>query len=302
MKDKEKFINEQADAFVEEFRDLCTKEQQSRYRDKPALDVHEMTDDDIRKEIIEFFNKKNLSDAQHHMYHAIDPYVNNPWDMIDHSKDNWRESPEYLQWCRHDDIQTTWSDAGRHLNMDEKWVQVNGQVRSDEAAAKLAADKWCELIFGWHLQDNGAINEDHGGGFYACALGTILGNKAKEGITEDVKKRAHEYFKEYYLHSIHNDRTRDRKDIDWANKMFPDNRDGDRKFDWEYGFGYHSMSCDYGPSTPLYLILVAAGVPERDAGSICPWKTTINIRALDNAVMYYTYQHCDELQEKAEEE
>ena len=302
MKDKEKFINEQADAFVEEFRFLCTKEQQSRYRDKPALDVHEMTDDDIRKEIIEFFNKKNLSDAQHHMYHAIDPYVDNPWDKIDHSKDNWRESPEYLQWSRHDDIQTTWSDTGRHLNMDEKWVQVNGRVRSDEAAAKLAADKWCELIFGWHLQDNGAINEDHGGGFYACALGTILGNKVKEGITEDVKKRAHEYFKEYYLHSIHHDRTRDRKDIDWANKMFPDNRDGDRKFDWEYGFGYHSMSCDYGPSTPLYLILVASGVPERDAGSICPWKTTINIRALDNAVMYYTYQNCEELQEKAEEE
>ena len=48
--------------------------------------------------------------------------------------------------------------------------------------------------------------------------------------------------------------------------------------------------------------LVAAGVPERDAGNICPWKTAINIRALDNAVMYYTYQHCEELQEKAEEE
>jgi hypothetical protein len=83
-------------------------------------------------------------------------------------------------------------------------------------------------------------------------------------------------------------------DIKWAQDTLPDPSTDD-KFNWEYGFGWGSTHCDYGPSTVIWLILVNAGVDKRDASSICPWKTGIEIRSLDNAVLYNTYQHHDEL-------
>ena len=33
---------------------------------------------------------------------------------------------------------------------------------------------------------------------------------------------------------------------------------------------------DYGPNTPLYEILIKAGVDKRDAANITPWKTGIH--------------------------
>ena len=277
--------------FIEEF--LYDFHYQSTRKN---LDVPELPDDVITNIINEYFNKKTLTEANKYIYEVLDEYVKGHNEEI-----NWslgrpavEETSEYKAWKRYYDISSLWSDCKRMNGIEETWVDLNGKANTNEEAAKKAADKWCELIFGWHLQDNGAINEDHAGGFYACALGTVLANKSKERITEDVKKKAHSLFYEYYLRQLHYNETHDKKDIDWLVENLPDD---DRKdpFDWRYFEFGCDLYCDYGPGTPLYLILVNAGVDKRDAGNICPWKTGIDIRPVDNAVMYNTYQHREEL-------
>ena len=277
--------------FIEEF--LYDFHHQSERRN---LDVPELPDDVITNIINEYFNKKTLTEANRYIYEILDEYVEDPYEKInwDLGRDTVKETPEYKAWARHSDISSLWSDCKRMNGIEDTWVDLNGKANTNEEAAKKAADKWCELIFGWHLQDNGAINEDHAGGFYACALGTVLANNSKKGISEDVKKKAHSLFYEYYLHQLHYNETRDRKDIDWLVDNLPDDDEKD-PFDWKYFEFRIDLYCDYGPGTPLYLILVNAGVDKRDAGNICPWKTGIDIRTVDNAVMYNTYQHQEEI-------
>lgn len=277
--------------FIEEF--LYDFHYQST---RQNLDIPELSDDVITNIINEYFNKKTLTEANKYIYNVFYQYVEDPYEKI-----NWdlgrpavEETPEYKAWRRRSDISSLWSDCKRMNGIEETWVDLNGKANTNEEAAKKAADKWCELIFGWHLQDNGAIDEDHAGGFMACALGTVLANRSKEGISEDVKKKAHSLFYEYYLRQLHYNETKDKKDIDWLAENLPDDDKKD-PFDWRY-FGFRcDLYCDYGPGTPLYLILVNAGVDKRAAGNICPWKTGIDIRPVDNAVMYNTYQHREEL-------
>lgn len=266
------------------------------YSTKQGLDVPELPDDVITNIINEYFNKTTLTEANRYIYEALDKYVKGSYSDI-----NWdlgrpavEETPEYKAWRRHADISTLWSDCKRMSGIEKAWVDLNGKANTNEEAAKKAADKWCELIFGWHYQDNGAINENHAGGFYACALGTVLANKSKEGISEDVKKKAHSLFYEYYLRQLHYYETKDKKDIDWLVEHLPDDDKKD-PFDWRYFEFRCDLYCDYGPTTPLHLILVNAGVDKMDVRNICPWKTGIDIRVVDNAVMYNTYQHQEEI-------
>lgn len=277
--------------FIEEF--LYDFHYQSTRRN---LDIPELPDDVITNIINEYFNKKTLTGANRYIYDVLDEYVDGSYEKIDWNlgRPAVEETPEYKAWSRRSDISSLWSDCKRMNGIEETWVDLNGKANTNEEAAKKAADKWCELIFGWHLQDNGAINEDHAGGFYACALGTVLANNSKEGISEDVKKKAHSLFYEYYLRQLHYNETRDKKDIDWLVENLPDDDEKD-PFDWRYFEFRVDLYCDYGPGTPLYLILVNAGVDKRAAGNICPWKTGIDIRAVDNAVMYNTYQHQEEI-------
>lgn len=260
------------------------------------LDVPEFPDDVITDIINEYFNKKTLTEANRYIYEVLDKYVKGSYDDI-----NWdlgrraaEETQEYKDWRRYADISTLWSDCTRMNGIEKTWVDLNGKANTNEEAAKKAADKWCDLIFGWHLQDNGAMDEDHGGGAYACALGTVLANKSKERISEDVKKKAYSLFYEYYLHQLHYYETNDKKDIDWLVENLPDDDEKD-PFNWRYFEFGCNLYCDYGPTTPLHLILVNAGVDKRDTGNICPWKTGIDIRAVDNTVMYNTYQHREEI-------
>ena len=299
MKDKKNFIENVADQFVEKFRFLCTEEGRSRYIPQPALDVPEMTDENIKDAIREFFAKKTLTEAENHMYDVLKKYIEDTYDQIDWDNGMSREEreekdPAYIQWGRYGDIKSAWSDTKYDLHLSEKWVDVHGKANTDEEAAKKAADKWCELIFGFHLQDNGALNESHGGGFPACALGTILANKAKEGLTDDIAAKAHDLFYEYYLRSIQYRNKGGQKHIKWLAETLKDET-RDNPWDWNrFGFTY-DLHCDYGPDVAIYLILYHAGVPERDIRSICPWKTGISIRREDNAVFYNTYQHREEI-------
>lgn len=300
MKDKKKIIEQAAKDFVEHFRLGCTEEERSRWHPEPALEVPEMTDDNIRDAIREFFTKGNLTEAEDFMHDIFNKYVEDTYGQIDWqngmSRDERLEKDQaYIQWERHNDIKSVWYDTQRKLHLSEQWVEVNGYAHTDEEAAKIAADKWCELIFGWHLQDNGAINENHGGGFYACALGTILANNAKEGLSEDVKVKAHNLFYEYYLRGIKFQKDGKMKHIDWLVENLSGGSESRVSWDWSrYGFSY-DLYCDYGPDTPIYLILYNAGVPENSIRSICPWKTGISIRREDNAVFYNTYQHREEI-------
>ena len=278
--------------FIKSFRDTYAEEGWNTKGDE----VREMSDDDIFDIVQIYLNKPSLTEANSYWYEVIDEYVKCSYDDI-----NWKlgreeveKTPEYYNWRRKSNIRSAWSCAKYDCNLEEEWVAKNGKRNTDEEAAKKAADKWCELIFGWHLQDNGAINENHGGGFMACALGTVLADESKKGISEETKKKAHELFYEYYRRKLHYEKWRDTDDIKWLVENLPDDDTKD-PFDWKYFEFRVDLYCDYGPGTPLYLILVNAGVDGRDARNICPWKTGINIRTVDNAVMYNTYQHQEEI-------
>ena len=284
---REEVIKNFIDEFLYDFHYQSTRQN---------LDIPELPDDVITNIINEYFNKKMLTEANNYIYDVLDEYVDGSYEKIDWNlgRPAVEETPEYKAWRRHSDISSLWSDCKRMNGIEETWVDLNGKANTNEEAAKKAADKWCELIFGWHLQDNGAIDETHPGGFTACALGTILADNSKKGISEDVKKKAHSLFYEYYLRQLHYNETHDKKDIDWLVENLPDDDEKD-PFDWKRFEFRIDLYCDYGPGTPLYLILVNAGVDKRAAGNICPWKTGIDIRAVDNAVMYNTYQHQEEI-------
>jgi len=283
--DRDKTINKAIERFAKDFK---------RNLKNIGLDVPEINDEIIKTELTEYFNKKTLSEAHSHIYHVVEKYV----DGHDSYKDiDWSversivvETEAYKTWHQYEDIEEAWYASYRTNNLDKIWVEANGRAHTEEEAAKIAADKWCELLFNWHFQDNGASNEDHPGGFTACALGTILGNKCRENVTEEMEADAHELFKQYYLKEMHFNRTYDLDDIQWLKDTLPDKTG---KFDWKYGFC--DLSCDYDPSWALYLILLHAGIPEKSISGLCPWKTRITIRKEDNAVMYGTYQHCEEL-------
>lgn len=287
---------EQEESLVEKVIRVFRTTYEEDWRNTTGDKITEMSDDDIFDIVQIYLNKPTLTEANRYWYKVIDEYVKNTYNDInwDLGRDEVKTTPEYKGWERYSEIESAWSCAKYNCKLEEEWVKKNGQANTDEEAAKKAADKWCELLFNWHLQDNGAINEDHAGGFYACALGTILANDSKEGISEDVKKKTHELLYEYYKRQLHYEKTRDKKDIDWLVKTFPDDDEKD-PFDWKYFEFRVDLYCDYGPSTSLYLILVNAGVNKRDANNICPWKTGIEIRHIDNAVMYNTYQHQQEI-------
>lgn len=283
--EKEDKINKLIDEFIFEFNEGL---------DEKNLVVPELTDEIVKKILLTFFNKESLSEAESYLYHALEDYIDGSYDKIDHnlSYEEQKKTDAYKNWVRLSDIEYVWGDCRRMLDLSQEWANINGKKHTDEEAAKIAADKWCELLFDWHLQDNGALNEDHPGGFTACALGTILANTSKERITEEMKVKTHELFQEYYRRSIHFYNDYNQEDLNWLKTTFPD-KEGD--YDWKYGFSNNDMYCDYNPYYPLYLLLVNAGIPDKDVRNICPWKTGISIRKEDNAVLYHTYQHREEL-------
>lgn len=188
-----------------------------------------------------------------------------PSPDYDKDHDNWEICNNYF-YGDYDKNSKRWLHPFRDWieNIENEFLRRFPPQRKYEEACKIVADKWCELLFSWHLQDNGAINEDHGGGFLACALGTVLGNDAKEKISEESKKNAHEYIYNHYIN-----------DCLWKF----DNGDS-----WNC-----ELSVDYHPNTPLAAILKNSGIEERYIDSICPWKTRILIDKKDNSVIYATY-------------
>lgn len=282
---KEEIINKLFEDFTRKFWNLLKEEN---------LEVTEVTNDDIKNMLVEFFNKETLTQAESYFSDALEDYIDGSYDKVNNelTYEEKQKTPEWQAWKRLNDIEYIWYKCRKELEMDEKWVEVNGKAHTDEEAATIAADKWCELLFGWHLQDNGALNENHPGGFPACALATVLANGAKDEITEEMKQKSHELLKQYYMKYIHFSTTFDLNDVHWLKETFKSS--DEKKFNWEHGFNY-DMYCDYNPSWALYTILYNAGIPEKNIDCICPWKTGISIRTVDNSVRYQTYQHVTDL-------
>ena len=146
----------------------------------------------------------------------------------------------------------------------KKFLQEKGLQRSFEEACEIVTQKWCDMLFNFHLNDNGAINESHGGGFLACALSTVLGEKNKSKISDKQKEKVKKLIYEFYKNHCKIDKD---------------------------GYVYDCpLGCDYDPNYPLYDILSKAKIDKNIISTICPWKTRIVIDEIDNSVLIYTYQ------------
>lgn len=196
-------------------------------------------------------------------------YPEPEYDRINrNNNDGWKIWNDYFYGSGYDDSWHYVNPFGDWIKLiEEEFISRNGKIHEFKEACKIAADKWCELLFGWHMQNNGALDEEHS--FNMCALGTILAEDSKKNISEKVKIKAHKLIEEYYLDGCL-----------WKH-------DGVKT--------YVELSCDYGPNVPLYELLVKAGIKRNDASNICPWKTSISIDNKDNCVLYHTYQHMDYL-------
>lgn len=252
--------------------------------DAPEINLGEM------KKIVEkYLSFDRLSDAISFKYNIVGDYIHDTHDQIDFKLgfEKYSNTTEYKQWQRHNEVAFAISATLTHL--EDEWVKIHGKVHTDEEAAEIAAKKWCELIFGWHLQDNGALNEEHS--FLASAIATSLGNDTRKKISEDVKRKAYNLFYQYYYHELQYMKTSDIKHIEWLRE----NIKGNEKFPlYKLNYPLH-LYCDYEPVFDLYQILFSAGVDEKHINILCPWKTGIRIRYSDNTVFYNTYQREQEL-------
>lgn len=135
---------------------------------------------------------------------------------------------------------------------------------TNEKAAEIAADKWCQMLFGWHIKDNGAQECE-----FMCMLASIAADRAKKEISEKSKIKTRELLKQYYLHEIINDKT-------WLANTFGTYTDY-RGETCEFNFFDRDLYCDYHPCLSLRRILSIAGIEDSIAESIAPFKTGIEI-------------------------
>lgn len=151
---------------------------------------------------------------------------------------------------------------------------------TNEEAAAIAADKWCQMLFGWHIQDNGARECE-----FMCMLASVVADRAKNEISEESKIKTREMLEQYYLHEIINDK-------DWLAKTLGTYTDY-RGETCEFNFFNHDLYCDYHPCLHLRKILEIAGIDESVAESIAPFKTGIQILPDENegyTVVLKTYR------------
>lgn len=249
-------------------------------------EVPELTDDIIKQALDAYFSASKLEDAWKCLEAFINTIIPNP--EVNYNDPNWKTSDTYKQYRYSLNVSWILSDVKYSANLPQAWVNLHGKRHTNEEAAKIAAEKVMELCFGWHLQDNGALNEEHS--FMMCALGSSLGNDAKAGISADVKEKAYELFYKFFLGYLDPDSVGGNYQK-WLRENAPSSNP--ERFNWEFLKG--ELYCDYGPNWAWSTLLEAAGVDERSASLICPWKTGIKINVIDNAVMYSTYQNVDYL-------
>lgn len=216
--------------------------------------------DDMRQCIIEAMEQERFySQAVDKIYRKAQelfPYCGGCYDEDNPEQNAYRA---YFQ----GDWKNGWeSPFGGFLEtFEQEFIARHGLVHTKEEACRIAADKWVDMIFGHHAQDNG---DDSSSGAVGMMLGTMVKEEARERYGEDVVSKAHELIEKFYMNDCI---------IEGGIFKFP-----------------HPLSCDYSPDQNLFDILVEAGVSERDAAYICPWKTLIVIDKKDNSVCLRGYR------------
>lgn len=182
-------------------------------------------------------------------------------------------NPELEEWYnyfhgRYDEkYKLVWNGFNEWLDkVSGVFLGRNGVRRTYAEACSVAADEWCRMIFGTHVQDNGDASLTGG---MTMALGTIVAGKHKDGIGKETVEKARELIREYYENGC--------------------------VYEYESCCGGKTSTrmdlyCDYSPNVPLFGLLTKAGVPKGSADCICPWKTGIEIDDKDNSVVVRGYQ------------
>lgn len=146
--------------------------------------------------------------------------------------------------------------------VEDEFVARHGKYHTFDEACRIAADKWCEMCFGNHIQDNGDRSTT---GLFGNMLATIVADKYREGIGEVTIGKVRENLYEYYK--------------------------GGCMYTFDDGMQAFSVpSCDYSSNSPLFYALKNAGLDEKTIDCICPIKTSIHIDEKDNAVVVRGYQ------------
>lgn len=294
MKTLEEFLQDIVDAYH-------TKLAENVGKDWGVSEIPEIDDEKIKEIFTKYFeNTVSIDDAKKVLEKCIDEII--PDAEVDYdafeSYDEVKKTPEYKQHNYNRDVKSVIIYGIKSLvKYDEYWVSLHGKRHTNEEAATIATNKVMELCFGWHLQDNGALDEEHS--FMASALATTMGSNAKDKISQEVKIKAKELFYGYfngYL-KFYDDVMNGahwlilEQYVQWLRSNAPSPEPS--RWNWEHPDG--TLNCDYDPCWRWFCLLKAAGVEESAIRVICPWKTTIYIRPLDNTVIYQTYQNCEYL-------
>ena len=295
--EKELTIN---DRFIKLYHDMLEEnaylnDEDEIHKTNRLTGIPEFTYDNLNELIDIYLTSKTLDEANDNFRKYIESIV--PDAKIDWKSDNYADTPEYKQHKYSLNVSRFFSEVSSEIQLEEEWVKKNGKRHTDEEAAKIATEKMMELCFGWHLQDNGALDEEHS--FMMSSLATVYGEAEKSKISEDVKKKAYDLCYGFFLGYLKFIETLyykfDYEHIDdyrnWLRENLP-SPDKD-KFNWNNIYG--ELECDYDPNWAWHLILKTAGVDENSVRLICPWKTSISIRSVDNTVLYRTYRNCEYL-------
>ena len=159
---------------------------------------------------------------------------------------------------KHEKVDDSFNDWVK--SVEDEFIARRGQRHTFDEACHVAADQWCKMCFGNHIQDNGDKSET---GYFGNLLATVVADEHKSSITKDVVEKANHLFYEYYK--------------------------GGCIYEYEGRKLNIELDCDYHPNTPLESILVKAGVSKESANCICPIKTMITIDKKDNSVVVSGY-------------
>lgn len=138
-------------------------------------------------------------------------------------------------------------------DLRKAWLDIHGPRHTREEVMQIAADWWCERIFGTCLQDNG---DDTPEGRFGMSMATRLKSNAMNHQSTAVRTKTHTLIMEYY------------------GRIYDDPKSYERGLD-----------VDYAPCANLRTILLNAGVDEKDIDSIVPFKTGLALRDFDKSLV-----------------
>lgn len=241
------------------------------YTNETLVQLFNECDKIKRDQIVSLVEDIFASENYHQISNKIYKFCEEFWpEPQDYDSQEWKIWSDYMYGYYDHDTKHYNKPLGDWVDQCEyEYVYRNGKMHTYKEACEIAANKWCELIFEWHLNDNGALNEDHPGGFTACALSSVLKNEASSKIPKEQQEKAYELIKKFY------------EDDCWWEYY---NDKGEYENTWQT-----NLNVDYGPNRPLYELLKKAGIEEKHIRTICPWKTSIRIDERDNSVIWHKY-------------